>query len=337
MKKLEQRVAATRAGIRRAVSRIGITDPRRIRPVRLVIRLHDPLLDPTRRPSAGVVRPPLPLATWRELLVSAIDWLGPVELTLMAGSHTGDALVPDLVRFAHRLGCRVRLVTDGTGMDRALALHLVDRGLAGVRVLVGGVSDEVQQQVVGNTAEQATGAVFALVGARRDRVAPLDVEVATPWLRPADTELRAVFGWAHQAGTQGFVLLAPGRATGLPTEDAVLSWLSEQPAPFNRTMARTLRALRQMAAHEDGEPGIPRGVAAGLEPALRCPMGGQRLEIDLHGNLCCCPFKGPIGHVEGSLPVAWTGAAAHLADIRACSRACVHDELTPRPVVDLAC
>lgn len=333
MRKLEHQVAALRAAKRRALARRAGTDPGRVRPERLVLRLDEGDL-------VGLVGdgPRLSPARWHALLVSAVEWLGPVPVTIIALRSAARPQTAELVRFAHRLECGTELVTDGSGIDLAKAKELVDRGLARVRVLVGGISPEVHQHVVGGTLDDAVGAVNALVAARTDRQVALDIEVATPWQEPADGELRAVIGWARQAGADGFRLLAPWRARELPRDPETLDQVEQLAAGFDRTLPGTLLELQAMAAHQDAGPGLDLAHAPARRRRMRCPVGGQRLELTATGRLYSCPFKPPIvaqadADDTRDLRELFAGAGPHLAAIAECGRACVHHELAPRPIL----
>ena len=341
MRRLEHGVAGLRAAGRRLAARRGGQHPRRLAPARLVLRLDDADLPG----SLGQGRP-LALADWHQALVSAVEWLGPLSVTILAHRSAGGATAAELVRFAHRLECRTELVSDGVGLDLGRAEELVDRGLERLRIRMGGVSPEVHQAVVGGDLDAAMGAVRAALEARTERGARLDIEVALPWKEPAQSEARALIGWAREAGVDGFRLLAPWRSEGLPADpellDAVLDAFGSAQPGFHRTSAATIAELHAMGAHSDGGPGLARADAPACRRHRACPVGGQRLELSAHGRLSACPFKVPIAAdlsstppvgLSGTPPLdlarAWQQAGPHLREIRSCTRACVHHELAP--------
>lgn len=335
MRTLEHRVAEARAAWRRLAARRGGRHPTRLAPARLVLRLDEGDLPDSL--GAGETLSP---AAWQRALVSAVDWLGPVPVTLLALRSAGSPTVAELVRFAHRLECPTELQTDGTGVDLNRALELVDRGLQRLVVVVGGVSPEVHQAVVGGALDAATGAVVAAVAARTDRRAALDIEVQMPWRVPAQVELRALLGWARQAGADGLRLAPPWRTTGVPLDPELVDAIEDEADPFLRLDPDVLAALDALGAHQDGGPGLARPHAPARRRRVPCPVGGQRLELTAHGRLVACPFKPPITQDLGADPgagpdlaTAWRGAGAHLAAIRACDRACFCPELAPRPVL----
>lgn len=328
MRKLEHAMADLRASVRRARARTGRTSPDQVRPARLVLRLDDADL-----PGTLGTGDEMTLAAWRRLLTSAVTWLGPVPVTMLAVHNARHPYLAELVRFTHRLECDTELVTDGTGLDLDKAEELVDCGLAAARVLVGGMSEDVHRAVVGGELADATGAVAALIAAARDRGAPLDVEIGIPWQEPVQSELRAVIGWARQVGANGFRLMAPWRAERVPMDPELLDGVGDEPAPFNRTPAATLEELHGMAAAQDGQPGLSRSGLGFRRRSFRCPVGGQRLEIGARGQLSCCPFKAPIGRVGEDLKSSWGAAGPHLEAIASCDRACAHPELAPRPIL----
>ena len=327
MRSLEHAIAEARAALRRASARTGATDPRRLRPARLVLRLDDADL-----PGCLGDGDPLTLAQWFRALTGAVDWLGSLPVTVLAVRSGGHPYLHELVRFAHRLECPTLVVTDGSGIDLARAEELIDCGMASVRVLVGGVSEGVHRSVVGGALSDATDAVAAFVAARKDRAAPLDIEVAVPWQGAAATELRAVMGWAREAGADGLQVIAPWRAVDLPGDPELLDALLDEGGGFNRTAAATVEELHAMVAAQDGQPGLARAGLGFRRRRFPCPVGGQRLEIGAQGRLSSCPFKAPIGELGDELADGWAQAGAHLEAIRACDRACAHVELAPRPV-----
>lgn len=323
MRKLEHAIADARALIRRAHARRGVTDPARLEPARLVVRLDDADL-----PGSLGEGDALTLAEWRQLLTSAIAWLGPTPVTVLAHHRADHPWLAEIIRFAHRLECDTQLVCDGTHIDRLWAVELLDCGLGSARILVGGVSDRVHREVVGNALDDASGAVEALLHGRADRGVALDVEVGVPWQGSVHTEARAIVGWARERGVDGFRILAPWRARDLPSDPELLDALGAEPAPFNRTPRGTIDELHAMVASQDGEPGVAR--ASGFRGRrFRCPVGGQRLEISETGRVSSCPFKEPIATSSEDLRQTWGEAGPHLAAIASCARACVHPELAP--------
>ncbi len=324
MRFVEHAVAGARAAGRRAASRLVRTDPDKVQPSRLVLRLDD-----TDLPGTLGQGDEIQLGQWRKVLVSSVEWLGPVDTTFIA-THSGDhPQLAELVRFAHRLECSTLLVTDGTGIDRHRAEELVDRGLQAVRVIVAGLSDEVQSRAVGNSHIEATEAVQAFIEARRDREAELDIEVVVPWLEGAERELRAVLGWARQVGADGLRIIAPWRASDLPADPELLDSIAASERPFFRTSSAALAEIHAMVAEQDGQPGLARKRGPVRRRRFRCPVGGQRVEVGAKGQVSSCPFKEPMGTVEDDLRAVWSGGAAHLDAIASCDRACAHPELAP--------
>lgn len=327
MRKLEHAIADARAVARRAHARRGITDPAHLEPARLVVRLDDADL-----PGAIGDGDPLTLAEWRRLLTSAVAWLGPTPVTVLAQHRADHPWLAEIVRFVHRLECDTVLVCDGSAVDQLWAQELLDCGLGAVRVLLGGVSDQVHREVVGNPLEDATGAVDAFLRARVEREVALDLEVGIPWQGRVNTEARAIIGWARERGVDGFRVMAPWRAADLPGDPELLDTLAGEPAPFNRTPRGTFDELHAMVAGQDGHPGITR--AKGFRGRrFACPVGGQRLEITDVGRVFSCPFKAPIAESGEDLRLIWGEAGPHLAAIAACDRACVHPELAPMRIL----
>ncbi len=327
MRQLEHQLRATRAALRRSWARLSRVDPELGAPARLVIRLDEADLE-------GALGPgdPLQPRDFDQILAQTVQWLGPLDVTILA-HHSGDhgALV-QIVRFAHRLECPTLVVTDGTGIDRARAEALLDAGLSHIRVLVGGVSDQTHRAVVGNPGPEATSAVLNLVAAKRERSAPLDIEVAIPWRGPVTEEVRAVVGWARQIGADGMRIMAPYQAQDMPADPELLDAVVDAAGTFGRTPAAAVDEIHAMVASQDGEPGVEHRESPGRRRRWRCPVGGQRLVVTATGRVHSCPFKAPIGHYEGELRETYAGAGAHLDAIRSCGRACAHVELAPEPI-----
>ncbi len=327
MRQLEQRLRQTRAALRRSWARLSRADPDLGAPARLVIRLDEADLPG----SLGEGETLLP-RDYDQILAQAVQWLGALEVTVLA-QHSGDhgSLVP-LVRFAHRLECPTLVVTDGTGIDRARAEDLLDAGLSHIRVLVGGVSDPIHRAVVGNPGPEATSAVQELVAAKRERGASVDIEVGIPWQGPVTEEIRAVVGWARQIGADGIRILAPYRAHDMPADPELLDEVVDAAGAFGRTTGASVDEIHAMVASQDGEPGVAHRESPGRRRRWRCPVGGQRLVVTATGRVHACPFKHPIGRFDGELRETFAGAREHLDAIRSCGRACAHVELAPEPI-----
>jgi MoaA/NifB/PqqE/SkfB family radical SAM enzyme len=325
MRQLEHKLNRTRAVLRRAWSRLASVDPDIVAPARLVLQLDD-------RDLAGTMGTgeELTLQEWNQTIAQVIEWLGPVPVTVIATRNTTDALVPELIRFAHRLECPTTLVTDGTGIDVDKAVELLASGLSSIRVLVGGVSDEVQQRTVGNDAAAATGAVAAMLSARRDTELDIDIEVIIPWVEGVTEELNAIVGWARQAGADGFRLTAPYRAASLPADPELLDEIVDSSEGFCRNTSVNLEELHAMVAHQDGAPGLSRSHS---RRRFKCSVGGERLVIGRRRSVYSCPFHAPIVELDVDFASAWAQAGTHLECIATCTRACVHAELAPQPIL----
>jgi hypothetical protein len=324
MRKLEQSLIRTRSVLRRAWSRVHTTDPDLVAPARLVLQLDDTAL-----PGSMGTATPLSLAEWSQTIAAVVARQGPLPVTVLATHSAGTDPVVELVRFAHRLECPTRLITDGSGIDAHRAGQFLDAGLGAVRVLVGGVSEAVQRVTVGNAATDATTAVAVLVAARAERDYPLDIEIDIPWVEGVTTELSAVVGWARQAGADGFRIVAPYRAHGLPADPELLDAIVDDAQGFCRNTATSIENLHSMVAHQDGAPGIAR-------KRRRCPVAGQRVVIGAGRAVYSCPFHAPIGSLDGEFADVWAQSRTHIEAIASCNRACVHTELAPQPIFGLS-
>ncbi|MEC7948527.1 MAG: hypothetical protein VX265_13255 [Myxococcota bacterium] len=318
MRTLEHRVARARLAARRLRARLAPRDPSRIAPARLVLDLSSPSSDADLAPAA-----------LRRLVVEAVDWRGPLPVTLELRARGDHPFAEELIRFAHRLECPTRLVVTGPGLDAARCKAFVDRGLEAIRLVVAGREAAVQEAVLGTPAGAADAALQAMVEARSARRASLDIEVGLHWSEHAPAEAEAVSRWAARCGADGIRLLPPHDATGLEGTAAAVDGLTGLPGL--RAAGGDLPALTALLRHGGGAPGLPRIQAPGARRWLPCPVGGQRLAVDATGQAACCPHKAPIGRLESDLGGLWAQAGPHLADIRKCDRVCVHVELCPEP------
>ena len=324
MRQLENNLIRARGILRRAWSRMATTDPELVAPARLVLRVDDVDL-----PGAIGTSGEMSQQDWNQLIAQVVEWVGPVPVTVIATHSGGDPQVDALVRFAHRMGCHTKLITDGTGIDEARAEMLLDVGLAAVQILVGGVSDGIQRQTVGNSAQEATRAVAAFLNAKRERGSTLDIEIGIPWVDGVTAELKAVVGWAKQAGADGCRIVAPYKASGLPADPELLDSVVDSVGEFCRNTSYNIEELHSMVAHQDGEPGLKRGRA---HRRTKCPVGGQRLVIGARRAVYSCPFHAPIGVLGDEIAEVWAHAGPHLEAISTCGRMCVHSELAPAPI-----
>jgi MoaA/NifB/PqqE/SkfB family radical SAM enzyme len=327
MRQLEHQLRLTRAVLRRGWARLGRVDPELGAPSRLVIRLDEADL-----PGSLGEGVELTVKDYDQVLAQAVQWLGPVQLTVLATHSVDHPCLPGLVRFAHRLECPTLVVTDGSGLDEKRAEALLDAGLSHIRVMVGGVSDQIHRAVVGNSSSDATGAVAQLVSSRRARGRNLDIEVGIPWQGPVTEDLRAIVGWARQIGADGVRILAPYRAERMPANPELLDAVVDEAGDFCRTREAAIREIHAMVASQDGQPGVARSEVEGRRRRWKCPVGGQRLVITAVGRIHSCPFKAPIGRWEGELRDTFSGAGEHLNAVRSCGRACAHVELVPEPI-----
>jgi hypothetical protein len=316
-------MAASRSGrVSAALAKLG----RRAHPVPARV-----VIDPSRGWSGQVERDTLPLERWQELLLSAVEWLGPVPVTLLSRSSELSPLAPELVRFCNRLECEVTLYGVDGGIDDELALRLVDVGLSRACLVLGGVTPDLHAEVSGRSVGRTTGAVSALVQARERRSARLDVVVAFPCTPDTAKDLAAVLGWARQAGADGFAVTPPFLAPAASAElDEPLARrvraLEDSSAPFDRTAPGTVDALRAAWEAGDGGPG-------GLGPS-RCPVAGLRVDIRGCGRFGSCPFHRSIGRLGpgDDLAARWAEGQSHFDALSSCARRCRHPELVPSGV-----
>lgn len=289
MKLLETLRIRASASVRRQKARFGLG----VRPARLDLRL-DGFDAPT-----SVVGEPLNLERWQERVVELLLWVGAVPVRVIA--EADHALLPEIVRFCHRLEMPVTVRTGARGLSAARAEELVDRGMGTCEVV---------------TALDAEGeaAVRALVHARHSRAASLMVHVHVPVGGPAN--LSAVFQSARGLGADGVVLCAPWQGATLGAAgSADLAAALAEGWPLQKTSKVARDALSRL---QSGGPGAPR--AGG-----NCALGGLRLALAPNGAASVCPFKP--GSTLGPLAESGAALADHRALIRRCDRVCGHPEL----------
>jgi hypothetical protein len=307
VKALEQLIVRSRARWREERARRGLGG----RPARLLVRVDD--LDAPVPPPASTLK----LDDWHEAIVRVVEWSGPLPVHIV--SRAGDRLLPELVRFAHRLECPTTLRTCAAGLSPARAEELVDCGVDRVLLRVAAFEDGVQGAVLGESAADARAALAALAAARASRGAALDIVVEVPFDRVTVPLMRATFDEARRLGADGGRLVAPwsGGPWDAGLVDAAAAVLGGD-ARFDRTSAATLPAVREMRGDA---PGTRRTRGA-------CPVGTLQVELLRDGSIRACPFK------EGAVPLgdamqpAWQGLASHRAAVSRCDRSCAHPEVS---------
>jgi hypothetical protein len=265
MKKLEQWVSRGRA-VARSIRARAPGAARSHRPVRLVLRLNDVGLAP------GLVRAtgaPLGLPQWRDALVHAHQWLGPVRVCIAGGEPARSPLLEEVLRFANRLECPTHLVTAGP-IDEDAAMALVDRGLGAVTVLVAGVDDGTHQATLGRPLSDATSTVESFRRARADRERPIQLLVGVPLSSSNIGSVGAIAGWARQSGVDGILATLP---------------LGVEPP------AGALEALDALG-RDDLTPDHLRDVLAGRDSGVH---GGLRMEILSDGTVLASSHVAPLG------------------------------------------
>ncbi len=276
------------------------------RPARLDIRLDD-LDAPNAVPDAS-----LDLDGWQARIVEVVQWAGAMSVRIVA--RADHALLPDIIRFCHRLEMPTSLRTNARGLDRRKAEELVDRGLGECVLRVAGLDDAIQGAVLGDTASEADAAITALVLARHSRIAQIGVVIEIPFDARTARGVRSLIAWARGKGADGVTLASPFR--GEPPDaymNEAIDVYQAESAPFRRTSRTIIERIERL----DGV-GAPRTRG-------RCPVL-SRLELLPDGTARCCPFKA--GRGEGALAVAWADLAPHREDVARCDRTCGHPELS---------
>jgi|GEM_PF-1919082 len=311
---------------RRWAARLPTPIGQRVRPASLGIHLTPAL--PGERSPGG----PHPTPEWSSLRAAIVELVadqGPLPVDILTAGRALDSNALELVRLAHRLDCPVTIWTDGEGLSGDGASALLDVGCAAVAVTVASLDDDIQQAVVGNGVAEATDALVALVAARAERGATVQVHLVLPWVAGVEAEVRGLVGWAHQVGVDAVVAVPPirGGCVG-PLADWPETLRSLGVWGIGSPEVRYLEALAQ----ESGElPGVMRGEADPKARFRPCPVVGTRIGIDAAGTVSSCPFHPPMGPVGDSVRARWTTDTTHRAAVRGCSRRCRHPALALGP------
>ena len=246
-------------------------------------------------PVTGV---PLRLEQWHERVVELLQWVGAVPVRIIA--EADNPLLPEILRFCHRLEMPVTVRTGSRGLTVARAEEWVDRGMAAC-------------ELVSDLDEPGEAAVRALVHARHSRAVQFTVVIhASPGGRP----LPGVFQSARDLGADGVVICAPWQGVNLASAArAELDTALKEGWPLQKTSKVARTALARLAP---GGPGAPRGQGS-------CALGGLRMALVPDGAALVCPFK--TGSTLGPLAESGAALAEHRASIRRCDRVCGHPEL----------
>jgi len=270
---------------------------------------------------------------WHRLRNDLVDLVAQRGTLPVAVSTVGRPLCRqslELVRLAHRLDCPVHVWTDGAGLSGEGAGQLVDVGLSGVTVMVGGLDDATQSATVGNTATEATEALVALLAARAETGSRMRVELGLPWLAGVEGEARGVVGWAHQIGVDDVMLVPPSHGGGMaPVEGHWLQTLSDLGV---RGVGRAERSFLALLAVEQGDlPGVARDSAGRGARWRPCPVVGTRMTLTPDGSVGACPFLPPMHREDSPVVEAWAADRSHREAVQACGRRCRHPALALGP------
>ena len=227
-----------------------------------------------------------------------LQWAGSVPVRVIA--EADHPLLPEVIRFCHRLEMPVTVRTGPRGLTMARAEEWVDRGMAAC-------------ELVSDLDESGEAAVRALVHARHSRAVQFTVVIHAS---PGGKLLSGVFTAARDLGADGVVIAAPWQGVALsPPARAELDAALKEGWPLQQTSKVARTALDRLAP---GGPGAPRGQGS-------CALGGLRLALAPDGAAFACPFK--TGSTLGPLAESGEALADHRALIRRCDRVCGHPEL----------
>ena len=214
--------------------------------------------------------------TLQQRIAEVVRWRGPLPVTVLAhrlGPADGAAA---LVRFAHRLECPTTLVHDGPGLDDAAALALVDAGLGRAIIRVGGVDAATHEAVVGSPLDAAQGAIAALLAAREERGARLEVVARVPWRKGVGPDPSDLGVALRQWGVDRWHLAAAYRAdAAAPPPQGGQAPATDPPAPASALDALRPRAPRRAPPRTRA----PWGAAAARRPPSdSCSPARARLQ-----------------------------------------------------------
>ena len=278
-------------------------------PSRLLLRLDD--LD---APNPALP-PPVRLEAFQEAIVALYGWSG-VLPTVLVGRVSSPLTLP-LVRFCHRLEAPTTLRTAGQGLQGRVAEELVDNGLDQLWLRIAATADPLQNEICGEGAEIAWGALEALVNARRSQKVGMKIGVEIPFDARAAREIPGVFREARERGADHCRLIAPFQGPAWEERHAVmLDLLAQEGPPFNRSLPALKDGLRRMT---DASPGAPRQKG-------HCPIASQ-LEILPDLQLRACPFKTGSAAWDGTTTDIPARLSAHRAAIHGCKRECYHPDV----------
>jgi hypothetical protein len=194
--------------------------------------------------AASACGAPLDLDAWQERVVDFVQWAGPAPVRITAAAD--HALLPELVRFCHRLEMPTRVRTGPQGLGEARAEELLDRGMATC-------------ELVARSVGEAEDAARALVRARHSRAAPLRLVLELPTVTAEDSEaarglgidsVLAAAGWLGGDGAPGRPRSGgrcPVAATRLEVGPG--GTLSICPFKAGGTAARLPEAAAELAGH----------------------------------------------------------------------------------------
>lgn len=238
--------------------------------------------------------------------------------------------LPELTSFVNRLGLIPVVSGVGDSIDLDIAFKLGFSGVKEVNVIIGGMTPQVHQQIVGGNLEKATEAVLFLLDARDSLRTGFKISVEFPCSFDSYLELDAVEGWARQVGVDYFKVVQPFFADSqfhkIPISlKKKLERLEKSRDPFHQTLRDTAKAVK--ASWEAGD------AREGAKKFHTCRLEKYRITIGANGGFGVCPFKGPLSSLEkGKLSTQWKDL--DFSVITKCDRSCSHPELRTWSIYD---
>lgn len=217
--------------------------------------------------------------------------VNPAPLFVLSG---GEPLLRDdleaIAAHAAAGGATVVVGTNGTRLTAERIASLQEAGVSGVAVSV----DSLEERYHDRFRHGGGALADTLAAVERMREAGLDFVVQTTLTRGNRDQVRAIAGWAAEAGAVCFnlyFLVETGRGEGmrgLPPEEneAVLGELVDLGRDYRgRMMVRSKCQPQIMRLIHQRDPGSPL-----VHYATRCPCGVQYCRITPDGKVTPCPY-----------------------------------------------
>ena len=248
------------------------------------------------------------LAEFQGLIADCVQ-AGTKSVHFIVDDEIEDTDIPQLIRFAHRLGCSTEVMLSGKNVTEPNAERLLLSGAEWVWMLFGGVSADVHMDSVGISIEESTQALQQLCK-QREALELTDVRIGLllPWTKDTPSQSSAIKDWSIELGVDVVQPHFPYFGKDM----------SSEPLPQHQHLSRLLQFVWQ---DDSDEPGWKRRYP------WSCPVGSNRLEVSKYGRVCSCPHKTPLVWQKETLSALWDKLEPHRTEIQSCERVCLHRDL----------